>query len=139
MTDPSAQDIPGRGLIAWSWRGTAVFTITAVGATIFDELRPLAAIVALVLFAVGGVVFLVLFMAAGAVAAALLWGLWPAVAVLAGGFLIVLLDLPHLLHPDEELPVANHTGWLLLTCAVATLGFYLVPPLDSVSFIYFQF
>jgi hypothetical protein len=65
--------------------------------------------------------------------------LWSALAVLCGGFLVVLLDLPHLLHPDEELPAADRTGWMLFTCGVAIVGFYLVPPLDSLSFIYFQF
>jgi len=65
--------------------------------------------------------------------------LWRAVAVGVTGLLIVLLDLPHELHPDEELPSANRLGWALLTMTLAAAGFYLVRPLDSIPFIYFQF
>lgn len=47
--------------MTWSWRGTALFSATAIGATAFEALRPFAAAVALVLFAIGSVVFLVAF------------------------------------------------------------------------------
>jgi hypothetical protein len=52
---------PGQAIIAWSWRGTVLFSATAVGATVFEALRPVAAAVALSLFAIGCVVFLVAF------------------------------------------------------------------------------
>jgi D-alanyl-lipoteichoic acid acyltransferase DltB (MBOAT superfamily) len=65
--------------------------------------------------------------------------LWRALAVGVTGLLIVMLDLPHELHPDEELPSANRPGWALLTMTIAAAGFYLVRPLDSIPFIYFQF
>ncbi len=45
----------------WSWRGTAAFAASAVAATIFDVVRPVALVVALVLFAIGCVVFLAAF------------------------------------------------------------------------------
>ena len=65
--------------------------------------------------------------------------LWPALAVALTALLIAALDLSHELHPDEELPSAIRRGWALLTMAIAAVGFYLVRPLDSVPFIYFQF
>ncbi|MHC4225061.1 MAG: hypothetical protein ACYSUN_13805, partial [Planctomycetota bacterium] len=65
--------------------------------------------------------------------------LWPAVAVGVTALLIAALDISHELHPDEELPSATRRGWALLTMAIAAAGFYLVRPLDSVPFIYFQF
>ncbi len=44
----------GRGLVVWSWAGTAVFAITAVAATIdLDLFGPLAVAVALFLFGIG--------------------------------------------------------------------------------------
>jgi D-alanyl-lipoteichoic acid acyltransferase DltB (MBOAT superfamily) len=52
---------------------------------------------------------------------------------------VVLIDLPHVLHPDEELPAARRTGWMLFTMAVAICGFWTFPPLKSQPFIYFQF
>lgn len=51
----------GQAIIGWSWRGTALFSATAIGATVFEALRPIAVAVALALFAVGCVVFLVAF------------------------------------------------------------------------------
>ena len=51
----------------------------------------------------------------------------------------MLIDLPHALHPDEELPAAQRTGWMLFTMAVAVCGFWALPPLKSQPFIYFQF
>ena len=51
----------GWPIVVWSWRGTVLFSVTAVAATVFDELRWLAAVVALTLFGVGCVVFLVAF------------------------------------------------------------------------------
>lgn len=49
---------PGRGMIAASWIGTAVFTVTAVLSAITSAMRATGVIVALALFAVGCVVFL---------------------------------------------------------------------------------
>ncbi|MGH0028411.1 MAG: MBOAT family O-acyltransferase, partial [Myxococcota bacterium] len=63
----------------------------------------------------------------------------PALAVGVAALLVVLLDLPQELHPDEELPSARRRGWALVTMTVAAAGFFLVRPLDSVPFIYFQF
>ena len=54
-------DTAGRPIVVWSWRGTVLFSVTAVAATVFDQLRWLAAAVALTLFGVGCVVFLVAF------------------------------------------------------------------------------
>ena len=54
-------DTAGRPIVVWSWRGTVMFSVTAVAATVFDQLRWLAAAVALTLFGVGCVVFLVAF------------------------------------------------------------------------------
>lgn len=54
-------EIPGRAIILWSWRSTGLFAATAVAATIFDDLRLLAAIVALTLFGIGTIVFLMAF------------------------------------------------------------------------------
>ena len=49
----------------WSWRGTAVFTVTAVAAAISPDLfRWPALVVAIVLFAIGIVVFLWAFLIA---------------------------------------------------------------------------
>lgn len=63
MTDDSrpelAADDTGHGIVVWSWRGTAVFAVTAVAAAISPDLfRWPALVVALGLFAVGCVVFL---------------------------------------------------------------------------------
>ena len=57
MTSTAGND-SGGAIIAWSWWGTSGFVLTAVAATAVDELRLLAAIVALGLFGIGGVVFL---------------------------------------------------------------------------------
>jgi hypothetical protein len=63
MTDPRslelADDGVGRGIVVWSWRGTAVFVVTAVAAAISPDLfRWPALTVAIALFAIGCVVFL---------------------------------------------------------------------------------
>jgi hypothetical protein len=52
---------PGQSIVRWSWVGTTVFAVTAMAATVFDQMREVAAVVALVLFGVGGVVFLLAF------------------------------------------------------------------------------
>ncbi|MFQ5558020.1 MAG: hypothetical protein ACE5GB_11005 [Acidimicrobiales bacterium] len=52
------EDPPGGALIAWSWRGTGLFVVTASAATMAEGARLLAAVVALVLFGFGCVVFL---------------------------------------------------------------------------------
>lgn len=64
---------------------------------------------------------------------------WAVLMVVLGGLLVVVIDVPHLLHPNEELPCAHRTGWRLLICGVAVVCFYLVPPLGTIQFIYFQF
>ena len=51
----------GQAIITVSWWGTALFAVTAVGATMWSDLRLPAAVVALTLFAIGCVVFLVAF------------------------------------------------------------------------------
>jgi len=60
-------------------------------------------------------------------------------AVALGLAVMVLVDLPHLLHPQEELPCATRARWRVLTLALAAIGFVLVPPIGSIEFIYFQF
>lgn len=56
---PLASEETGREIITWSWRGTAVFSVTAVAAVISPDLfRWPALAVALVLFAIGCGVFL---------------------------------------------------------------------------------
>lgn len=62
-----------------------------------------------------------------------------AAAIAGAGLLIAFLDLPHLLHPSEELPCAHRRGWTIATLGVAAVCFLMFPPLDSQSFIYFQF
>lgn len=58
-------DAGGEGIIAWSWRGTALFTVTAVAAAISPDLfRWPALVAALGLFAVGCVVFVWAFLIA---------------------------------------------------------------------------
>ncbi len=66
-------------------------------------------------------------------------GLVPTLAVLGSGFLIILVDLPHLRAPKEELPLVDRPIWLAVTIAAFAVGLYLAPPLASQSFIYFQF
>lgn len=46
------------GLVKLSWAGTALFTVTAAAAVVAEGLRPVAVVVALVLFAAGSIVFL---------------------------------------------------------------------------------
>lgn len=63
MTTPATPELApegtGQAIIDWSWRGTALFTVTAVLATISPDLfRWPAVVVALGLFAIGCVVFL---------------------------------------------------------------------------------
>lgn len=63
MTEPRPLELAGEGagrqIVVWSWRGTAVFVVTAVAAAISPDLfRWPALTVALALFAVGCVVFL---------------------------------------------------------------------------------
>ena len=54
-------DAPGRGIIAFAWQSTALFTVTATLAAISPTtlLRVVAVTVALVSFAIGMIVFLV--------------------------------------------------------------------------------
>ena len=61
MSSGSDPESAGWAIIVWSWRGTAVFAVTAIGATVVDDLRWLAALVALTLFGVGCIVFLAAF------------------------------------------------------------------------------
>jgi alginate O-acetyltransferase complex protein AlgI len=60
-------------------------------------------------------------------------------AVGIGAGLLVLVDLPHLLHAEEDPPHADRPAWFVWTAAALALGVYLLPPLGSASFIYFQF
>ena len=68
---------------------------------------------------------------------------WPSVqqfsVLCVATAVLVLIDLPHLLHREEELPCADRKGWLFLTLVMAVVGFFLVPPVGNVQFIYFQF
>ena len=57
----SSGSTQGQAIVSASWWGTALFTVTAVAATIWSELRLVAAVVALGLFGIGCVVFLVAF------------------------------------------------------------------------------
>jgi len=59
VTSPGAAE--GQAIIGVSWWGTAMFAVTSVAATIWTDLRLVAAIVALGLFAIGCVVFLAAF------------------------------------------------------------------------------
>lgn len=62
MTDErTGSGEPGRGIIVWSWRGTWLFTVTAIAATALEDLRIVALVAALVLFTIGCVVFLLAF------------------------------------------------------------------------------
>lgn len=49
---------PGRELIVAAWVGTGVFVVTAVLATLFESMRPVGVVSALVWFALGCVAFL---------------------------------------------------------------------------------
>jgi alginate O-acetyltransferase complex protein AlgI len=64
---------------------------------------------------------------------------WPLAATLMALGLCYLLDLPHAFHPDEELPAATRPLWIMLTCGLAAVGFWVIEPLGAQPFIYFQF
>jgi hypothetical protein len=59
MTEPGAEEIEGGAIVNAAWVGTAVFTVSAVGATVWpDVFSGAAAFVAVALFTVGCAVFL---------------------------------------------------------------------------------
>ena len=58
MSSGSGVHGAGWAIVVWSWWGTVAFSVTAIAATWFDELRWPAAVVALTLFGVGCIVFL---------------------------------------------------------------------------------
>ncbi len=63
MTDPRPLELAGedvgRQIVVWSWRGTALFSVTAIAAAISPRLfRWPALTVAIALFAIGCIVFL---------------------------------------------------------------------------------
>jgi hypothetical protein len=57
-------DVEGRGIIAFAWQATALFSVTAIVAAIWPSLflRVVAVTVALLLFAVGMILFLVAYL-----------------------------------------------------------------------------
>ena len=65
--------------------------------------------------------------------------LWPSLSVGLAALLVLAMDLPHLLHPGDELPSAHRKKWTLFTLAIAGAGFYMFPQSSAVPFIYFQF